>query len=297
VCVAAGAPATRVFRLLAFLLLSAGAACAQELRPGPLAPPRVGDRARVTWVETSSVSATRTVRGSSAPDEVARETRLEASWTEEVAAVETRGGELRPAEVKLDLERLTRRDAGRESPPIAPRTVVLHPLLVGDARVDASGGPALPPGALAFLERVADRLRACPYDAALLPESARKVGQTWRPAKVDDLVFDAAFVDVDDARSESQCTLRGLAERADVRLVARLRLLTVPGTRARVDEGGDYQLEAVASFVPGERPSRGRIAETATFEARAHDQLPDGTPFELTTRAHLETTIEVTRTP
>lgn len=273
---------TRAAACLLPLLLALPAA-AQGLPP-------VGARWRVTSTERREASEARTREGDAQPIADARQVQTEAVVLVEVGVV----GSQAVTGWMFTIERWSRRDlkSGKTDASLEGVKGLVN-ALTGELReVPAPAAPRSGPPQ-AWLKRLGLELSAAaPRARALRPAPGAKLGERAKaPDEVRLLLEGGRDVELDAERSTAFLTVVARDEaRLEVKLEASFQLATLPGSDARITEGGVYGVTETVGWPAGLGPGVGSLDSSQTFQGKATGKQPDGTPLALEVSAKLERT-------
>lgn len=271
---------TRALASLLPLLLALPAA-AQGLPP-------VGARWRVTSTETREANESRTRAGDPQPIADARAVRTESVVLVEVGVV----GSQAVTGWMFTVERWSRRDlkSGKTDAGLEGAKGLIN-ALTGEVReVPPAANPRTGPQQ-AWLKRLGLELSAlAPRARALKPAPGAKLGERAKaPDDVRLLLEGGSQVVLDAARSTAFLTVVARDEaRTEVQLEARFQLATLPGTDARITDGGVYAVTETVGWPAGLGPGVGSLDSSQTFQGKATGKEPDGAPLALEVSAKLE---------
>ncbi len=273
---------TRAIAALPLLLLALPAA-AQT-------PPPLGARWRVTSTEKREANESRTREGDAQPIVDARALQTEAVVLVEVALV----GSQAVTGWFFTVERWSRRDlkSGKTDTSLAGAKGMINALNGELREVPAPPTPRSGPPQ-AWLKRLGVELSAAaPRARALRPAPGAKLGERAKaPDDVRLLLEGGSQVELDADRSTAFLTVVARDEaRLEVQLEARFQLATLPGTDARITDGGVYAITETVGWPAGMGPGVGSLDSSQRFQGKASGKQPDGKPVALEVSATLERT-------
>lgn len=250
------------------------------------APPPVGARWRVTGSEKREVNEARTREGDAAPIADARAVQVESVVVVEVAATSSSA----VTAWRFTVERWSRRDlkSGKSDASLEGATGTID-ALTGALREEPA--PATPRSGppQAWLKRLGVELSAkAPRARALRPAPDARTGERAKAPDDVRLLLEGQG-ELDHARSTAFLTVVARdAARLEVQLEARFQLATLPGTDARITDGGVYAVTETVGWPAGLGPGVGSLASSQRFQGKASGKEPDGTALALEVSATLE---------